>query len=260
MVKRSYCWVLGIGIILVCVGVAVSIQVEAAHHHARLPQNLPVAVVQLEGCLTCHSISPVSPIQSIEHTVIALPEFKPQKAAVTPVETRLIDAGQRILALPETTSTEQVETVAHDFLQIYAQSRAGNGQTADQTADQMAALDTLEYWLTNLEYQAQTDQWGSADDAPSQPDAAAWQTVSLSTGYYMAAVSEPASVLVKITGQPAILHNYAPHSVMDEVVFGMHRRGPPAGAVIIHVGWYRGLPLAEDAQSPFFANSDFRCV
>jgi hypothetical protein len=238
MFKKSYYWALGIGILLIGVGVAVWVQVDAAHDGAPMSQGLRVAeaVVQLEGCLTCHAVTGGGPVwmhedavlSSADHTLLTFPESRPQQTVPrTPLETRLSDAGQRILALPES-NTKQAETVASSFLRVYEQTRTGT----DQTADQMSALDKLDYWLRTLEYQAQTNQWDRADEAPAQPNPAAWQTGSIVLGYAVAVVSEQVSVLDDIAGFSCALRDGEPGARLVGVVFGMHRRGPPAGVVL----------------------------
>jgi hypothetical protein len=217
--------------------VAVFVRAEAARDDARMPQSLRVAeaVVQLNSCLTCHTATDNAPVwmheddvslSSVEHTLLTFPESRPREVVQrTSLETRLLDTGQRILALPES-NTVQAEAVVSGFLHVYEQTRTGTSQTADQ----MSALDTLEYWLRNLEYQAQTDQWESVDNAPSQPNPAAWQTVSSAAGYVVAAVSGQVGVLHDIAGFSCSLCDGEPGALLVGVVFGIHRRGPPAGA------------------------------
>jgi hypothetical protein len=241
MFIKSYYWVLGIGILLISVGVAVLVKVDAAHDHVHTPQSLRVAeaVAQLNNsCLTCHTVANNAPVwmmhgddvspSSVVHTLFTLPESRPQETTQqTPLETRLSDAGQRILALSES-NPKQAETVAYSFLRVYEQTRTGTGQMADQ----MSALDMLEYWLQNLEYQAQTDRWNSADEAPAQSNPAAWQMVSLASGMAVAAISEQVGVLDDVAGFSCPLCDGGPGTLLGSVVFGMHRRGPPAGVVL----------------------------
>jgi hypothetical protein len=239
MFKKSYYWVFGIGIILICVGVTVLVRVEAARDDAAMPQNLRVAeaVVQLDGCLTCHIVTGDAPLwlhgdagllSGFEHTHIAVPESRPREAVQrTPLETRLLSVGQRILALPES-NTAQAEPVVSGFLHIYEQTRIDDGQAADQ----MSALATLEFWLRNLEYQTQTGRWNRAEDAPSQPDLVVWQTVFLASGYAVAAVSEQVCGLADMARSSCPLWNDELSVPLVDVVFGVHHRGPPMGVVI----------------------------
>jgi hypothetical protein len=64
MVKQTYRWVLGLGILLVLIGVGVFVQVKSAHDTRLLRQNLRVAeaVNQLDGCVTCHEVTNQSPL------------------------------------------------------------------------------------------------------------------------------------------------------------------------------------------------------
>ena len=59
MVKQTYRWVVGFGILLVLIGVGVFVQVKSAHDTRLLHQDLLVgeAVNQLEGCATCHDVT-----------------------------------------------------------------------------------------------------------------------------------------------------------------------------------------------------------
>ncbi len=235
MVKQTYCWVLGIGIFLILIGVGVFVQVASAHD-ARLPQqNLRVAeaINHLKDCV-CHETTNESSValssldRVFTHTLITFPESKPQVRVVTPVETRLIDAGQRILVLSSSTHAPQVTAAADDFLRIYEQHRT----MSSPTADQLTALDNLEYWLQILENQAQTTRWNINPSTHTQPVAAAWiTTVSVSPGF-TAALSPYLSGLTVLAGRSTILHDGAANRLLGEVIFGVHRRGPPVGAPI----------------------------
>jgi ABC-type nickel/cobalt efflux system permease component RcnA len=233
MAKQTYRWVLGIGILLVLVGVGVFVQVKSAHDTRLAQQDLRVAeaVSQLEGCVTCHDVTNQSSVallsseRVVSHTPIALPEARPQVRAVTPVQARLIDAGQRILALSASDHTPQVSAAADSFLRIYEQSRTASSPTADQ----LTALDVLDYWLQNLEHRAQTTRWNVHASEQTQT-AAAWMTaVPVSSGF-TAALSPCLAALTVLVGRSAIVQDDAAYRRLDAVVLGVHRRGPPAGA------------------------------
>jgi ABC-type nickel/cobalt efflux system permease component RcnA len=233
MAKQTYRWVLGIGILLVLVGVGVFVQVKSALDTRLAQQNLRVAeaVSQLEGCASCHEVTNQSSVvlpsleRVVSHTLIALPEAKPQVRGITPVEARLVDAGQRILALSASDHTPQVSATADSFLRIFEQSRT----TSSPAADQLTALDVLEYWIQNLEHQAQTTRWNVHASEQTQT-AAAWMTaVPVSSGF-TAALSPCLAALTVLVGCLAMVQDDAAYRRLDEVILGVHRRGPPAGA------------------------------
>jgi ABC-type nickel/cobalt efflux system permease component RcnA len=233
MVKHMYRWVLGIGILLVLVGVGVFVQVTSAHDARLAQQNLRVAqaVSQLEGCATCHELTNQTSVVSsglartVSHTLIALPEAKPQVRTATPVEARLADAGQRILALSASDYTPQVGAAADSFLRIYEQNRAASNSTADQ----LTALDSLEYWLQNLEHQAQTARWNVHSSEQTQTTAAWLTAVPVSSGF-TAALSPCLAALMVLAGCSVVVRDGAASRQLDEVILGVHRRGPPADA------------------------------
>jgi hypothetical protein len=224
---QTYRWVFAVGILLVLLGIAVLFQVDAAHDNPGMPQRARVtgAVASLQGCLMCHAAPEEIPTlaHGVKHAAIILPDMQSQPvktAQQTAMQTRLLDAGQRILALPDS-NPEQVEAVASGFWLAYGQFSAGSGE--------IAALDQLEYWLTILEYQAQTVRWNAASSASSQSHWAAWQTVSVSP--IPAAVSEQVSLLDMGGTRPSRLFRSGEDGVTPaEIVFGVHRRGPPAAA------------------------------
>jgi ABC-type nickel/cobalt efflux system permease component RcnA len=234
MAKQTYRWVLGIGILLVLVGVGVFVQVKSAHDTRLAQQDLRVAeaVSQLEGCATCHEVTNQSSVvlpsleRVVSHTLIALPEAKPQVREVTPVEARLVDAGQRILALSAWDHTPQVSAAADSFLRIYEQNRTASSPAADR----LTALDVLDYWLQNLEHQAQTTRWNVHASEQTQT-AAAWMTaVPVSSSGFTAALSPCLAALMVLVGCSAVVRDNATYRRLDAVVLGVHRRGPPAGA------------------------------
>jgi cytochrome c553 len=235
MVKQTYRWVLGIGILLVLVGVGVFVQVTSAHDTRLAQQDLRVAeaVSQLEGCATCHELTNQTSVvlpgleRVLSHTLIALPEAGPQVRTVTPVEARLADAGQRILALSASNHTPQVSAAANSFLHIYEQNR----HASSPTADQLTALDSLEYWLQNLEHQAQTTRWNVHSSEQTQT-AAAWLTVVPVSSGFSAALSPRLTTLTVLVGRSAVVQDGAAYRRLDEVILGVRRRGPPAGAYL----------------------------
>jgi hypothetical protein len=234
MVKQTYRWVLGIGILLVLVGVGVFVQVKSAHDSRLLRQDLRVAeaVNQLQSCTTCHELTNQSlaalpsPERVVSHALIALPESRPQVRVVSPVEARLIDAGQRILALSASDHTPQVTAAADDFLRIYEQ----NLTASSPTADQLAALDYLEFRLQNLEHQAQTTRWNTHSREQTQTAVAAWITSAPVSSGFTAVLSPYPTTLTVPVGRSTIVQDHAASRGLDEVILGVHRRGPPAGA------------------------------
>jgi hypothetical protein len=234
MVKQTYRWVVGLGVLLVLIGVGVFVQVKSAHDTRLLHQDLLVgeAVNQLEGCATCHEVTnrPSLALPDLEravpHTFIVLPESRPQSKGGTPVEARLADAGQRILALSAANPTLQVAAAASDFLRIYEQHRTSSSPTVDQ----LTALDFLEYWLANLEHQAQTTRWNTHAAEQTQTALAAWVTTGPVTSGFTAALTLCLITLVILLGQVSLVQDHAASRRLDDVIFGLHRRGPPAGA------------------------------
>jgi hypothetical protein len=234
MVKQTYRWVLGLGILLVLIGVGVFVQVKSAHDTRLLHQDLLVgeAVNQLEGCATCHDVTnqPSLALPNLEraatHTSIILPASKPRGG--TPVEARLADAGQRILALSASNRTPQVSAAAGDFLRIYEQNRT----SSTPTVDQLTALDFLEYWLTSLEHQARTTRWNTHSAEQTHAALAAWVTTGPVTSGFTAALTLCLITLVILIGQASLVQDNAANRRLDDVIFGLHRRGPPAGAPV----------------------------
>jgi hypothetical protein len=122
--------------------------------------------------------------------------------------------------------TPQVSAAADDFLRIYEQNRTSSSPTADQ----LTALDFLEYWLQNLEHQAQTTRWNTHSPERNQTALAAWMTTGPVTSGFTAALSLCLITLTILMGQVTLVQDNAANCRLDDVIFGMHRRGPPAGA------------------------------
>jgi hypothetical protein len=236
MVKHTYRWVLGLGILLVLIGLGIFVQVKSAHDTRLLRQNLLVAeaVDQLEGCATCHEVTNQISFAlpnldpAATHMTIALPESRPQSRGGTPVESRLADAGRRILALSASNRPPQVSAAGSDFLRIYEQNRA----LSSLTADQLTALDFLENWLQALENQPQSTRWNAHSVEQTQSVLAAWTTTGPVTSGFMAVLLFGLITLVILTGRATLVQDNAANCRLDDVIFGVHRRGPPAGVPV----------------------------
>jgi hypothetical protein len=94
----------------------------------------------------------------------------------------------------------------------------------------LTALDVLEYWLQNLEHQAQTTRWNAQSPERTETTLAAWISVVPVSSGFSAVLSPCPTTLMVLVGRSTIVQDNAANRRLDEVILGVHRRGPPAGA------------------------------
>jgi hypothetical protein len=235
--KQGYGRILLIGLGLVLLAAAIwIIQVEPAES-ATIPQRVLVqeAVNDLSPCLTCHS-STASEVQlaayrapklhgdnilaADNHTIPVVSDLRAQ------VDGQLVETGQRILDLPET-SAPDYHTVLSDYLKIYESSRANTDQQVLLNA--LDRLTRLEQLLNVLEHQASPYKW----DAGIASQTVKMVTAALSTVppptyaalYHRMLFVELAPAASRYWEDLAIL---AP----ERVVSAAYRRGPPASDML----------------------------
>lgn len=251
--ERRYGLILLLGLGFVLLAAATwFIDVEPAQS-ATLSQRVLVqeAVNDLNACLTCHAES--STVVTVLH-LADQPDDRSVPVAVdlqAQLDTHLVEAGQRILDLPESDATAY-QTALSDYLQIYESTR-------DKTDHQslLSALDRLgqlEQLLTLLEHQASPYRWKTTSTEPSTKVSAA----VLSTVPPYAVLYHPPFLLdIKSTGGK----NWNDMTIFApvQIVFAAYRRGPPATEMFMESVWRTRLP-SYDAQSRFsFSNKTFTC-
>ncbi len=236
MLRRVYGWLLAAGVILILAGIVVLVRLDSVDSansagssagRARLVE----AIVDLQDCFCHDALADASLLaHHADHAAVMVANLSahPETSQHAAANARLVSAGQRILALPAA-SGEPSEAVIRGFLQIYDQTRLGS-----PTGETLAALDQLEFWLGMLENQAQPTRWSRASAMPQPPDESAWQAVSLVSRDYSAAdefgepVPDVTHLFIRLNSEHrAVLH--------ADAVWGIHHRGPPAGAPMLWV-------------------------
>lgn len=211
------------------------------------------AVTRLQGCLTCHAVTPSGPVsyrraapETVTHTDIHLPEAG---ATVSPLKTqvnsRLLEVGQRIEALPQPRDV-LVRTVTHDFLEVYDRV---NPVTEPMALVQVFhALDGLERLLRQAENQAHSEKMDTFSPRSSRDTQAAIQ--SNPAAPRCCAVAQAAIELIVNMGTTPVAHD-TQDFIPVVFAFVVNRRGPPASnAVESHSVWTGRLPLSV-VQSSF---------
>jgi hypothetical protein len=217
MAKRVYGWILGIGLLLGAVGFLTI--GTSRHPQQRLPYRLAVgqAVVDLSdktgGCLLCHStLSAPSPV-AFHHTL-------PVETLSSRLDTRLAEAGTRILDLPAADSPSY-DNIVHDFLRVYAQTRTSS-TPADVIRGYMA-VNRLMVALNLLERQSSPDHWSSSPAVPVRERVAAVQTLLVP----VPAAEHTALVLSRGVVPPPLRLDRDQTVLVLHVVSVSHRCDPP---------------------------------
>lgn len=238
MAKRPHCCALLLGASLILLAMVLAVRVQRAAHSPRAAQTARVAegVTHLQaGCLTCHQLPPLSAVAftaPLTHAFAEQPDWQTVRLAVSPVtpqahaQDRLIDLGQRLLALPENLAGHQ-DQAAKSFLQaVDAVQSAGK---LDPAAMQrlFVHLDQLEALLQALETQASPYQW------KTQPHRVLPVQVTLGNnphGASSAVLLAGPVRLIAATADPARVPDDPRLYVRPlEIVFASERHGPPAG-------------------------------
>ncbi len=254
MCKKTHCLALVVGIIMVLAAGVWFVQTAHAKRtdtYQRL--RIQQAVAQLEGCLTCHTITNAEP-QSYNHAILAmashteihLPDaVSPSSPLKSQVDTRLLALGQRILEVPES-DDDLYQAVASDFLQVYDQSISATDPVVLGNA--LHALDGVEQLLRQLENQAQTEKWGTTPGHAAQDSPVMVQSSpplplpGVAHQFSIAPVPDIQTSSLALTAQVVV-----PVLFADDA----SRRGPPAVVVMESDLFSKGrLPLA-GAQSSF---------
>ena len=234
MLKQAHRWAFWVGVLMVFLAVTLFLLVEQTSSRENPHQRLRVlqAVVDREGCLTCHTstvgdlvLTSASGIDAVYHTEIYLPDASVEPTAEPlerRVDTQLVNLGQRILDVPAT-SSPLAATVVDGFLRADEQARASSDQAA--LLSTLQRLEQLEQLLRILEGQAQPNQWRETDDTFIPHSWAVVQSVS-SSSYGLAdarpTMLDPELACVTSCDSLTVI-------VASPVAFMSYRRGPPAG-------------------------------
>ena len=271
MLKRFWRCILGIGALLLVAAIALVVQTQSASSHARAYQALRVAEainrVQ-DNCGDCHDSDNFASLPALTASErVRRSPFDPdgdgdgdtqtalQITAATllqeSVDTRLVDLGQRIQALPAVEQPRQTEVV-NNFIETVSATRTIAAASDLRTANQMAQralwrLDALDALLRDLENAASPFKWAAQASTSLQPHVAAVTVSPVSpVNVYLhmgATVSAPVWTGWTVTDTAQL-------EMPQEIVYATHRRGPPSAGLSLDSVGSRRL-LSRDMQSPF---------
>ncbi len=225
-----------LGALLLLLAVVIAMRLDTTADHSLIEQRTAVVetVSHLEnGCLTCHQ-------STVAHSLVTEVSYSIERRSFTHPEThssslqagidsQLGNLGQRVLALPITGQ----KLALGAFLTTYQQTRQ---VTSENVSASLSLIDSLKVMLRDLENQTNPNQIRRAESKPFQSSLSA--AVVVPSGVSTALAYQVVPLGIVVLGRWMLVHDAYEFVMPREIVFAVHRRGPPSDSVLFHrVGW-----------------------